>query len=377
MTGRERILAAIRGERPDRIPVTTGYFYEWVDDWKTAEPSYRRLIEYSRRHADVFQPWSPRAVNEKLFMTSSPKVTVEWRRWEEGGEKYLEALVRAPGGDLRQVSKTIPGLATTWTVEHFLKTDRDVEAFLSIPYEPVCYDCSGWRAELDRIGTRGVLMPGLADPMCRAAELFEFGDFTVWAATEPETFRRILDFFARGAGDYLTAVLASGVEGVFRIVGAEYATPPYLKPERFRAYVLEYDTPLIERIHRAGQLARVHCHGRVRDVLPMMVEMGADVTDPVEPPPSGDVTLEEAFAITGDRLAMCGNIEIREIETMSETELDARIRDACETGKRRGRFLLAPSAEPITVPLSEELERRYLAYIDAGLRWSGCSEGCR
>ncbi|MEK7477291.1 MAG: uroporphyrinogen decarboxylase family protein [Candidatus Coatesbacteria bacterium] len=362
-------MAAILGRPHDRIPVTTGYLYEWVDDWKAAEPSYRSLVDYCRLHADVFQPWAPRALNERLFMTSSDRMAVEWKRWEEKGEKFLEARVKAPGGELRQVSKTIPGVATTWTVEHFLKTDRDVETFLSIPYEPVAYDASGWTAELAKIGDRGVLMPGLADPMCRAAELFEFGEFTVRAATEPETFRRILDFFARGVGDYLRAALESGVQGVFRVVGAEYATPPYLKPVQFREYVLDYDAPLIERIHRAGSLARVHCHGRVRDVLPMMVEMGADLTDPVEPPPSGDVTLDEAYEITGGRLAMCGNIEIREIETMSIPELDARIRDACETGKRRGRFLLAPSAEPITIPLTPDLEARYRAYLDSGLRW--------
>jgi hypothetical protein len=369
VTGRERILAAIRGQPHDRVPVTTGYLYEWVDDWKAGEPSYRGLVEYCRRHADVFQPWGPKALNERVFMTSSPEVSVEWKRWEDGGEKYLEARVRTPGGELRQVSKTIPGVATSWTIEHFLKTDRDVEAFLSIPYEPVAYDCSDWRVEAHRIGERGVLMPGLADPLCRAAELFEFGEFTVWAATEPETFRRLLDFFARGTEDYLTAVLASGVQGVFRVVGAEYATPPYLKPDRFREYVVEYDAPLVERIHRAGALARVHCHGRVRDVLPMMVEMGADVTDPVEPPPSGDVTLEEAFALTGGKLAVCGNIEIREIETLSRGDLDVRIREACETGKRAGRFLLAPSAEPITIPLTPDLETRYRAYVEAGLRW--------
>jgi hypothetical protein len=54
---------------------------------------------------------------------------------------------------------------------------------------------------------------------------------------------------------------------------------------------------------------------------------------------------------------------------MSEAELDARIREACETGKRHGRFLLAPSAEPITIPLTPDLEGRYRAYLDSGLRW--------
>ena len=31
--------------------------------------------------------------------------------------------------------------------------------------------------------------------------------------------------------------------------------------------------------------------------------------------------------------------------------------------------LFAPSAEPITIPLTPDLEARYRAYLDSGLRW--------
>jgi uroporphyrinogen-III decarboxylase len=369
LTGRERILAALKGLPHDRIPVTTGYYYEWVDDWKAAEPSYRRLVEFCRANADVLHPWHPKALDEKLFMTSSPDVRVEWNRRTEGEATFLEALVYAPRGILRKVVKRLPGAMTDWTVEHFIKDERDIETFLSIPYEPVHYDCSGWEGEAGRIGDRGVLFPGFGDPLCHAAELFEFGDFTVCAMHERRTFRKLLDFFALGVEDYLRAVLASGTGEVFRLVGPEYATPPYLPPELFGEYVAGYDRPLVALVHSAGKLVRAHCHGRVREALPVMQAMGVDATDPVEPPPSGDVTLEEAFRLTGGRVAMCGNIELRDIELDTPDELERKVREACETGKRWGRFILMPTAEPITVPLPAKLEANFMRFIEFGRKW--------
>jgi len=369
LTGRERILAALRGLPHDRIPVTTGYYYEWVDDWKAAEPSYRRLVDFCRANADVLHPWHPKALDEKLFMTSSPEVRVEWNRRTEGEITWLETLVHAPGGTLRKVVKRLPGAMTDWTVEHFIKDDRDLETFFSIPYEPVHYDCAGWEKEAARIGDRGILFPGFGDPLCNAAELFEFGEFTIRAMTEEKTFRRLLDFFARGVETYLKAVLASGAGEAFRLVGPEYATPPYLPPRLFEEYVVKYDRPFVEMIHASAKLVRVHCHGRVRAALPMMLGLGADAADPVEPPPDGDVTLEEAFSLTGGRMALCGNMELRDIELDTPEELERKVRAACETGKRWGRFILMPTAEPITVPLPAKLEENFMRFIELGRKW--------
>ena len=124
---------------------------------------------------------------------------------------------------------------------------------------------------------------------------------------------------------------------------------------------------MIDLAHQHNCHVRVHCHGRVRDVLPKLVAIGADATDPVEPPPAGDITLTEAKELVGDRLTIFGNLEFRDLELLSRDEVIALTRRTLEEGMPGGRFALQPSAEPITIPLGDKLEENWMAFIETAL----------
>ena len=121
------------------------------------------------------------------------------------------------------------------------------------------------------------------------------------------------------------------------------------------------------RVFAAGARVRVHCHGRVRAILPKLAALGADATDPVEAPPAGDITLGEAKRLVGDRMTIFGNLQLRDLETLSRDEVVELTRRTLEEGKPGGRFALQPTAEPITVPLGAKLEENWRAYVLAGL----------
>ena len=48
---------------------------------------------------------------------------------------------------------------------------------------------------------------------------------------------------------------------LYRIVGPEYFTPPYLPPAMFRRFVLPHVTEMTRLIHERGAKVRLHCHG--------------------------------------------------------------------------------------------------------------------
>ena len=109
--------------------------------------------------------------------------------------------------------------------------------------------------------------------------------------TEPARFQRLLERFSEVLLAK-TAEVAEALPGrLWRIYGPEFAAPPYLPPRLFRQYVCRYVTPMIEIIHRSGGYARIHSHGRLKDILDDIAAMGADALDPIEPPPQGDVEL--------------------------------------------------------------------------------------
>jgi uroporphyrinogen-III decarboxylase len=368
MTRRERLLAVLQGRPTDRVPVLSGHFNEWVDDWKAREPSYHRLVAFCQEHCDGILSWRPKPTNETAPGTSSDRAqtTVTVQRNDDGGEETT-VVYHTPAGPLTRRTRRMPEAATVWTVEHACKGPEDAETFLSLPREPVDFDGSSFAEAEARIGGAGLVLGETADPLCLAGDLFDSSTYCIVAATEPELFTRLLDYFHAGIMEHLDAMLSSGRVPWVRIYGPEYAVPPFLPPRLFDRYVVPYVTEMIERIHAAGAFARIHSHGCVREALPKFVAMGADATDPVEPPPDGDVTLAEAKRITDGRLTIFGNLELKHLETMSRQEVVDLTRRTLAEGMPGGRFALQPTAEPITVPLNPKLEENWMAYIETGL----------
>jgi hypothetical protein len=370
LTSRERILAALALKVPDRVPVSLHTFNIWSDGWESQDPSYRDLIKFAREHTDWFLPWGPSGVNAKAFMTSHPAAALDCQTTREGDRTHYLCTANTPRGPLHQVVRTVDNIHTAWTLDHWLKTDEDIERFLSIPYEPIQWDCSSFAQTQADMGDRGVMFPGIADPICYVADLFEFGEFTVRAFTDPRSFRHLLDAMFPRVMDQLTAMLQAGVGGLFRLVGPEYASPPYLPVELFREYVVRYDRPIIDLIHQHGQLVRVHCHGRCGRLLEIIAdELDADALDPIEAPPSGDVSLAEAKGRIGDRVCLCGNMQFRDLETASPQQIDRLVRQSIEEAADGGGFVLMPTAEPLTSPLSPQTERNYYQYVESAHKW--------
>ena len=168
------------------------------------------------------------------------------------------------------------------------------------------------------------------------------------AFTQRALFHKLLEKLAQPLYAQ-TGVLAQKSPGhLWRICGPEYATEPYLPPELFNEYVVRYTGPMVDMIQCYGGFARIHCHGRIRNVLPFFQQMGASAIDPIEPPPQGNITLAEVRRDYGRDFVLFGNLESSDIENLAPSEFEkivARsLRDGT-TGPGRG-FVLMPSAAP-------------------------------
>ena len=89
-TSRRRLLTALAGKIPDRVPINT---YELAGrdstDWYNQQPSYRGLMEYIRAHTDCITNWNPRpATNrytcEERFLCSDFPVAIDSRTERAG-----------------------------------------------------------------------------------------------------------------------------------------------------------------------------------------------------------------------------------------------------------------------------------------------------
>jgi len=363
MTGRERLLATLRRQPADRVPVSA---YELtrhgVFGWVEQEPSYARVLQAFDEYAVELPLWGG-------YTPPNPAVPTDSETWQEGEYTVTRLIMHTPKGDLTTTTKVTPSVKTTWTVEHLLKTDADIDRYLSIPLNLLPVDTAEFARIDAAVGDRGLVLCDTGDAVGNIFYLFEFGDFMVNAMTEPERIRALCDHAHQEVMHRLRGMLEAGCGPLYRIWGPESCTPPYLPPSAFREFVVPYVSEMIELIHRYGCLARIHSHGRVREVLDLIVETGADALDPVEPPPDGDIPLAEVKARYGSNLILFGNMELKYLETETPPEIDARVKAMMDAAKAGGGYVLMPTAAPINIPLSPKTEQNFLAYFAAGWKY--------
>jgi uroporphyrinogen-III decarboxylase len=162
--------------------------------------------------------------------------------------------------------------------------------------------------------------------------------------------------------EMLEVLLASRNVDVVWMGGCEWITPPMASRETYVELVQESEAEIIRHIHAAGALSQIHCHGNIRSTLELIIERGADYTEPVEPPPQGDITFAEAKRIAGSRMTLGGNIEASLLANGSASQVSSAVAKAFEGGSHR--MVLMPSAYPIG-EFTATMARNYNALIDS------------
>jgi len=379
MTSRERLLAVLNGRMPDRVPISS---YELVgynsQAWENREVSYAHLMDTIRASTDCICMWeptpiaggAPSAVNDEralatssqTFLVSSNPAPMEVETRREGDTVIVHRTLHTPTGDLTQTTRASDNVHTVWQVEHWCKSLDDVDRALSVPYQPVDYATSDLARIHAEVGEHGIVMTSIADPLWLAADLMAFGEYTIWAMTETEHFARTVAALHERVMENLRRMLDTPVD-LYRIAGPEYATPPFLPPRLFQRFVVPYVAEMVDLIHSRGAKVRLHCHGKIRRVLDMILETGADGLDPCEPPPDGDIGLAELKVHTAGRLCLFGNIELKLLETGTVDEVEVAVRDCMAAAKSGGGFVIMPTAAPINIPLAQQTEENYLRFI--------------
>ena len=374
-------MATIEGRPVDRPPVS---FYElggWrlnpddPDPWNIYNgPGWRELADLAENHTDIMrfvgpiQHPHPDNARCKFFTTED---------WENDGSRYYKTTLRIAGRTMQSVVRRDREVYTTWTIEHLLKDLDDVKAYLQLPPEVFLQgeiDVSNIIEEEKRLGDAGVVLVDHHDPICAVAPLFSMADYTVIAFTEQGLFHRLME---QAAPEIVRRIgmIAEALPGrLWRVVGSEYASEPYLPPRLYREFMYNYTKPACDVIRRHGGYPRIHSHGRLRGIIDMIVDMAAGM-DPCEPPPQGDMELSEIRA-AAPGLTLFGNIESSDLENLEASKFDAKVRKALEQGPdaNGSRFVLMPSACPygreitkLTMTNYETMVRRATAEFNSAL----------
>ncbi len=365
-------MATLRGESVDR-PAVCFYELNGLDQGAADpdpfnvynHPSWKPLLDLAREKTD-------RVLMRSVSLADAPSDPfaglTERETWEEGPHRFTRTRIRTGGRTLQKLTRRDRDIDTVWTLQPLLKELDDFRAWLELPLGPAgrSPDCTGVLAAEAALGDSGIVMIDTGDPLCAVAQLFEMGEFTVFALTENGLMHRALEKLAAWILPRIEAVSEALPGRLWRIYGPEYASPPYLPPGLFEEYAVRYVRPMVEAIQRHGGYARIHSHGRLKDILDLIASTGCDGLDPIEPPPQGDVELAYVRHKHGRQMVLFGNLEIADITNMPTAQFSGKVEQALREGTEgEGRGLvLMPSACPYGREVSELTLRNYELMVE-------------
>ena len=377
MTSRQRLLAALRLGRPDRVPVTLYELDPFSEtQWQASDPSYDRLRAAARELQDSMS-FAPLSLGPFL---SDPNAEgkrdgISSRTWIEDGATFAETRVETPiGRTLTAISRTNPGVHSPWRIKSFVEGDEDLAAFLSLPDAWQAPDLSEVDESERSLGERGLVLFSLGDPIGVALGVIPFHLYAEWSASPAGRAKvhSLLDVMHRRTFRLIEHLASRSNGRVFRFWGPEYAGPSLMSPRLFREYVVDYLADIVALVRRTDNLALIHCHARLDAILEMIAEMRPDGLEPIEcrPASSGDVRLADVKRRIGDDICLMGNVQGPLLETGESEEVERAVRQAIDEGAPGGGFILMPTAMPVT-SLDARTERNLLTMLETARRYGG------
>ena len=355
MTSRERILTVLRGDIPDRVPVTP-----------FIQEEYLAWIYPERRHLDrvdtvielAHELFFDVITKHNRFMTPSFMVRdhLNWRvRRETIREEAMwvtRVEITTPSCTLIQESvKPDAGAATqglmSATRKHLLETSDDIDAFLRwLPeldaqeIQTMRETAATWR---ERVGDLGINAPwGWAGVFNYASDLWGIENLMMAPYMDEALYKALMDTLTRHMSAYNIPLIEGGADAIG--LQGHIANARSVSPDYFMEHVFPYEKRLIDSIHSAGAFTVYHNCGCARAFYPCYRELGMTIWETVSEPPQGDNDLAEAKRIMGDRVCLLGNLDqLRFLKTATPAEVDAKAREIVRIGKPGGRYLFAAS----------------------------------
>jgi len=392
MNSKTRILRTIRGQDVDRVPIyapapdvtqsiinPAGVDVSFpvayllmdgipaLDEWITQDPNYLEVAKLAEAKCEKVWTYGFPELDRRFLLIPREFIKIT-KVQKKGASFWIHYCVKTPKGDLEYICEKQKNISTVWDRKFLLKDKKDVEKILSVPWyfqKPDVEDFFKYKNKIEQKG--GLMYVFVSTPLVCVSQLFPFEEFLTWCAVEKSTIIRLIETAFERIYQQLEYLLQNGVGPIFHFGGSEQATPPLMSPELYDEFVVKYDKQLFALVHKYNCYVAVHCHGRIAHILDKMINMGADLTDPVEPPPNGDIEISEAKRKTQGKITLVGNIEFEDLEHCSPKEIDEKVRKAIYEGGRK-KFILAPSAGPITF-VSDRLRENCIQFIESGLKY--------
>lgn len=362
LTSRERIMRIFYNKTPDRPAIK---LWGLEPDQELKHPAYEEIYRLGIQYTDLV-PYAESPIN-LLFGGKWDDISeIEVKQTDSDEWIDIETKVHLPGGrTLKSIYRRSTIGKPGRIMEFFIKEPDDLSEIIKIPYEPYPFNPKSFFEMENKVADRGVTTFILPEPVYHLQRYMGSENLAVMSRDCRDLIIETLNMMAKRVKLHVIEAFKSDIKTIMGWTGPEICIPPLMSLDDFEDFVFAIDKPIIDLVHESGGRFWVHSHGKMSNVIERFAEMGVDVLNPIEPPPMGDINLEDAFCKVGDRMGLEGNIEVGELMLSSNERIKYLVRNALDIGKRYGRFILCPSSGYMETPEpSDKLIENFVTYIE-------------
>ena len=288
MAERERVLALLRGGRPDRVP-----WFGDLDYWATA------LIGRGERPAgfkesDACIDWHRNLRVGFYLQGYFPfRTIVEGCRVTEGREgRARRRLIETPRGTLAETWTWLPESFAEAPTEHLVKSAADLPAYRFL-FEHTRYEPDYVFAEkrIGQVGDQGLVLCYLPKSPFMQMVALDAGIAAVAeiAADAPGELAETLAA-VRAAHDQAARLAVASPAEVLMI--PENLSSEVVGPRFYELYMRDYHESWCRAIAAAGKVSCVHLDGTLRGLLREVASAGFTFIEAMTPAPVGDLPVD-------------------------------------------------------------------------------------
>ena len=180
----------------------------------------------------------------------------------------------------------------------------------------------------------------ITSPFDYYLDLFGHQEALMGLIDYPEKAKLVLRHYTKLIVELAKDMCKTGVDAIK--ISSPFAGAGFISPDDYKQFVYPFEKEIVEIIREDNVHVYIHTCGAVNDRLEVMFQTGATGIECLDPPPLGNVELEDAKKRIGQKGFIKGNIDsINLLLNGTEDEIISDISKRIEIGSKNGGFILS------------------------------------
>jgi len=325
VTSKERVLAAIRHETADRTPITFDAELVVYDALHHHLGTSTKEELFDRLHVDTWMILPGNFIYPKEYDTSEEKVSI----WG-----YKTTKAHYSGGEYDELAVSpLAGKHELSDIDNHPWPEKGTLEF------------SHFTAEAAEHNDRAIIGVFTWGPYFISTFVRGMEDLFMDFAMRKEYARHLIGTITDRSLMFLDEMLENHGDSIDIVYMADdYCSQlgPLFSPDMFREFVMSYLTEMVSRVHDYGKAFLLHVCGAVRPLLPMIVEAGVDMLEPIQIRATG-MEPEGLKRDFGEDICFYGGVDLQRILCQgTPDEVAAEVRRLIDILGKDGGYIIGP-----------------------------------